>query len=34
MDKFSGDIYLDLSQTDTNLEDLNFNALWVDLEKG
>ncbi len=29
-----GDVYLDLNQNDTNIEDLNLNGIWVDLDKG
>ena len=29
-----GDFYLDLNQNETNIDDLNLNALWVDLDKG
>ncbi len=34
MDKFAGDLYFDLNQTETSIEDLNLNAIWVDLDKG
>lgn len=33
MEKF-GDIYLDFNQNDNQIEDLNLNAVWVDLDKG
>ena len=33
MDKL-GDVYLDLNQNETNIEDLNLNGVWVDLDKG
>lgn len=33
MERF-GDLYLDLNQTETNLEDVNLNAVLVELDKG
>lgn len=33
MDKF-GEVYLDFSQNDINIDDLNLNTLWVELDKG
>lgn len=33
MDKF-GELYLDFSQNDINIDDLNLNTLWVELDKG
>jgi hypothetical protein len=33
MDKLN-DIYLDFNQIDINIDDINFNAIWVDLDKG
>ncbi len=27
-------MFLDLNQSDANIDDLNLNALWVDLDKG
>jgi hypothetical protein len=33
MDRFN-DVFLDLNQNDGNIDDLNLNALWVDLDKG
>jgi len=29
-----GDVYLDLNQNETNIDDLNLNGIWVDLDKG
>ncbi len=29
-----GDVYLDFNQNETNIDDLNLNAVWVDLDKG
>lgn len=34
MDKFAGDMYLELNQPDTTIDELNLNAIWVDLDKG
>jgi hypothetical protein len=34
MDKFAGDMYLELTQADTTVDELNLNAIWVDLDKG
>jgi hypothetical protein len=33
MDKL-GDVYLDLNQNDTNIDDLNLNAVWVEIDRG
>jgi hypothetical protein len=33
MEKF-GDIYLDFNQNENQIEDINLNAIWVDLDKG
>lgn len=33
MEKF-GDIHFDFNQNDNQIEDLNLNAIWVDLDKG
>ena len=33
MDKL-GDVYLDLNQNETNIDDLNLNGVWVELDKG
>ena len=29
-----GDVYLDFNQNESNIDDLNLNAVWVDLDKG
>ena len=29
-----GDVYIDLNQNETNIDDVNLNAIWVDLDKG
>jgi hypothetical protein len=34
MDKFAGDMHLELLQSDTTIDELNLNAIWVDLDKG
>lgn len=33
MERF-GDLYLDLNQNEANLEDVNLNAVLVELDKG
>ena len=33
MDKFN-DVYLEFNQNDSNIDDVNLNAVWVDLDKG
>jgi hypothetical protein len=33
MERFN-DVFLDINQNDTNIDELNLNALWVDLDKG
>ncbi|CAF0712645.1 unnamed protein product, partial [Brachionus calyciflorus] len=33
MDKL-GEVYLDFNQNDINIDDLNLNSLWVELDKG
>lgn len=33
MERF-GDLYLDLNQAETNIDDINLNAVWVELDKG
>ena len=33
MDKL-GDVYLDLNQNETNIDDINLNGVWVELDKG
>ena len=29
-----GDVFLDFNQNDSNIDDPNLNAVWVDLDKG
>ena len=29
-----GDVYLYLNQNDTNIDDLNLNAVWVEIDRG
>lgn len=29
-----GDVYIDLNQNEANIDDVNLNAIWVDLDKG
>lgn len=29
-----GDVFLDFNQNELSLEELNLNAVWVDLDKG
>ena len=33
MDKFN-DVYLEFNQNDSNIDEINLNAVWVDLDKG
>ncbi len=29
-----GEVYLDFNQNESNIDDINLNAVWVDLDKG
>ena len=33
MERFN-DVFLDINQSDINIDEFNLNALWVDLDKG